>query len=158
MQTGSHDISGLSHKPSLPLGSLLFRRLDGLLIVGELVCGALVWFLEAGTNLPIPTYQGWVMFVAVTFFILTFIQFVIYLSHVPERNIDAWKMADILYNSVAFGMYLSASVLLANLLATFSFPGNSFYGLNVAAVIFAFLTTLFYGMSIVFGIRRGKFE
>ncbi|XP_032817837.1 protein MAL2-like [Petromyzon marinus] len=158
MQTGSHDISGLSHKPSLPLGSLLFRRLDGLLIVGELVCGALVWFLEAGTNLPIATYQGWVMFVAVTFFILTFIQFVIYLSHVPERNIDAWKMADILYNSVAFGMYLSASVLLANLLATYSLSGNSFYGLNVAAVIFAFLTTLFYGMSVVFGIRRGKFE
>lgn len=157
MQTGSHDISGLSHKPSLPLGSLLFRRLDGLLIVGELVCGALVWFLEAGTNLPIPTYQGWVMFVAVTFFILTLIQFVIYLSHMPERNIDAWKMADILYNSVAFAMYLSASVLLANLLATSS-PGNSLYSLNVAAVIFAFLTTLFYGMSIVFGIRRGKFE
>nr|XP_032829958.1 mucin-5AC-like [Petromyzon marinus]XP_032829959.1 mucin-5AC-like [Petromyzon marinus]XP_032829960.1 mucin-5AC-like [Petromyzon marinus] len=101
----------------LPLGAELFRTLSGLLIVAEMVFGGLVWILVASTNLKgTDLSQGWVMFVSVTFFVFTIVQFVLYIISVPSQT-SGWVTLNAWFNLAAFVLYLSAAVLQANVTA-----------------------------------------
>ncbi|XP_078712294.1 uncharacterized protein LOC144932218 [Lampetra fluviatilis] len=101
----------------LPLGAELFRTLSGLLIVAEMVFGGLVWILVASTNLKgTDLSQGWVMFVSVTFFVFTIVQFVLYIISMPSQT-AGWVSLHAWFNLAAFILYLSAAVLQANVTA-----------------------------------------
>ncbi|XP_012999464.1 CKLF-like MARVEL transmembrane domain-containing protein 8 isoform X1 [Cavia porcellus] len=61
------------------------RTLPGLLIVAEIVLGLLVWTLIAGTEyFRVPAF-GWVMFVAVFYWVLTVFFLIIYITMTYTR-------------------------------------------------------------------------
>uniref|UniRef100_S4RXG8 Myelin and lymphocyte protein n=1 Tax=Petromyzon marinus TaxID=7757 RepID=S4RXG8_PETMA len=82
-----------------------------------IVFGGLVWILVASTNLKgTDLSQGWVMFVSVTFFVFTIVQFVLYIISVPSQT-SGWVTLNAWFNLAAFVLYLSAAVLQANVTA-----------------------------------------
>ncbi|CAM9627567.1 protein MAL2-like [Lethenteron reissneri] len=149
---------------TLPLGSKVFWRLSGSIIIAEVTLGALVWILVAATGMTHNLHQGWVMFVAVTFCFCSIVQFFLYGTSVPESLDLPWLLMECVYNILAFSMYLSAAVLLANLCVLLGkqdmlvIMDNYIYGLSVAAVLFAHIVTLLYGISAVISIRRLRFN
>ncbi|XP_068944403.1 CKLF-like MARVEL transmembrane domain-containing protein 8 [Petaurus breviceps papuanus] len=61
------------------------RTLPGILIVAEIVFGLLVWTLIAGTEyFRVPAF-GWVMFVAVFYWVLTVFFLIIYMTMTYTR-------------------------------------------------------------------------
>ncbi|XP_014682662.2 CKLF-like MARVEL transmembrane domain-containing protein 8 isoform X2 [Equus asinus] len=61
------------------------RTLPGLLIVAEIILGLLVWTLIAGTEyFRVPAF-GWVMFVAVFYWVLTVFFLIIYITMTYTR-------------------------------------------------------------------------
>uniref|UniRef100_UPI00358EC7FF myelin and lymphocyte protein-like isoform X2 n=1 Tax=Myxine glutinosa TaxID=7769 RepID=UPI00358EC7FF len=83
----------VSVAPTLPLGSQVFKRLSGFIIVPELIFGAMSCMLIIGTGIPPETRlgQGWVMFVTVTTFFLALTLFLLYLFSIPKDTF-AWVL------------------------------------------------------------------
>ncbi|XP_064025884.1 CKLF-like MARVEL transmembrane domain-containing protein 8 isoform X2 [Pogoniulus pusillus] len=61
------------------------RTLPGLLMVTEIVLGLLVWTLIAGTEYFLYPAFGWVMFVAVFYWVLTIFFLIIYMTMTYTR-------------------------------------------------------------------------
>ncbi|XP_051468877.1 CKLF-like MARVEL transmembrane domain-containing protein 8 isoform X2 [Apus apus] len=61
------------------------RTLPGLLMVTEIVLGLLVWTLIAGTEYFLYPAFGWVMFVAVFYWVLTVFFLIIYMTMTYTR-------------------------------------------------------------------------
>lgn len=158
------DIYGqASISPNLPLGADLCRRLSGILIMPELIFGALVWIMIAATNVVYTTQlaHGWILFVSVTLCFISLAQFIIYLLSIPQQTY-AWVALDAAYNSMAFLLYFSAAVLQVYLTASIgqipiSFPLDfRMYQLNIAATVFIFIVTSLYGASSFISLKRWK--
>uniref|UniRef100_A0A674ENL1 CKLF-like MARVEL transmembrane domain-containing protein 8 n=1 Tax=Salmo trutta TaxID=8032 RepID=A0A674ENL1_SALTR len=62
-----------------------FRTASGLLVFAEIVFGLLVWMLIAGTEYFRVSAFGWVMFVAILYWVLTVIFLIIYLTMAYNR-------------------------------------------------------------------------
>lgn len=73
------------------------RTVPGLLIVAEIVLGLLVWTLIAGTEyFRVPAF-GWVMFVAVFYWVLTVFFLIVYITmtytRIPRSPGQRWVCA-----------------------------------------------------------------
>ncbi|XP_077847488.1 CKLF-like MARVEL transmembrane domain-containing protein 8 isoform X2 [Macaca mulatta] len=88
------------------------RTLPGLLIVAEIVLGLLVWTLIAGTEyFRVPAF-GWVMFVAVFYWVLTVFFLIVYITMTYTRIPQVpWTTVGLCFNGSAFVLYLSAAVV-----------------------------------------------
>uniref|UniRef100_A0A3Q2LNL0 CKLF like MARVEL transmembrane domain containing 8 n=2 Tax=Equus TaxID=9789 RepID=A0A3Q2LNL0_HORSE len=88
------------------------RTLPGLLIVAEIILGLLVWTLIAGTEyFRVPAF-GWVMFVAVFYWVLTVFFLIIYITMTYTRIPQVpWTTVGLCFNGSAFVLYLSAAVV-----------------------------------------------
>ncbi|KAL0169896.1 hypothetical protein M9458_034492, partial [Cirrhinus mrigala] len=76
------------------------------------VFGGLVWILVASTHVTTPNPLGWVMFVSVFCFVMTFLWLIIFACG-AHKNSSAWATVDFFYHLIAVVFYLSASVILA---------------------------------------------
>ncbi|KAK2878856.1 hypothetical protein Q8A67_019647 [Cirrhinus molitorella] len=144
---------------SLPSGLRICNTVPDILYLPELVFGGLVWILVASTLVSPPNPLGWVMFVSVTCFVMTLLWLIIFACGV-HKNSSAWATADFIYHLIAVIFYLSASVLLAYVTIIFSnatgAPFERYYKIDIAAVVFAFVTTLLYFIHCIFSAVRWK--
>ncbi|XP_003480200.1 CKLF-like MARVEL transmembrane domain-containing protein 8 isoform X2 [Cavia porcellus] len=119
------------------------RTLPGLLIVAEIVLGLLVWTLIAGTEyFRVPAF-GWVMFVAVFYWVLTVFFLIIYITMTYTRIPQVpWTTVGLCFNGSAFVLYLSAAVVDATSVS----PERDSHNFNswAASSFFAFLVTICY--------------
>lgn len=119
------------------------RTAPGLLIVAEIVLGLLVWTLIAGTEyFRVPAF-GWVMFVAVFYWVLTVFFLILYITMTYTRIPQVpWTTVGLCFNSSAFILYLSAAVVDASSVS----PERDSHNFNswAASSFFAFLVTICY--------------
>ncbi|XP_076026832.1 myelin and lymphocyte protein-like [Genypterus blacodes] len=129
---------------NLPSGMRICTTFPDLLYLPELVFGGLVWILVACTLVVPHNPQGWVMFVSVFCFIMTFIWMVVFACGV-HRNSSTWAAADFIYHGIAAFFYLSASVALAKVTMDIDKTTNTRnYKLDISAVVFSYVATLLY--------------
>ncbi|XP_070296136.1 LOW QUALITY PROTEIN: CKLF-like MARVEL transmembrane domain-containing protein 8 [Salvelinus sp. IW2-2015] len=123
-----------------------FRTATGLLVFAEIVFGLLVWMLIAGTEYFRVSAFGWVMFVAILYWVLTVIFLIIYLTTAYNRIPQVpWTTVGLFFNSSATVMYLVAAAVDAA--STAAVKGRHNYNCWVASTFFAFLVTLCYAGS-----------
>ncbi|XP_073528636.1 MAL-like protein [Phyllobates terribilis] len=141
--------------PDIPYGLGVFRTLPYAFIIPELMFGAWVWILVAATRVWYYTSQGWVMYVSVSSFFFSLLLLMVYVFGFHRNNCGTWRLVDVIYHGISAIFYLSAAVLQANAtiycdtfipaaLDPFRQCTITYYHLNAAATIFAFLTTLMY--------------
>ncbi|KAF3822721.1 hypothetical protein GH733_008095, partial [Mirounga leonina] len=129
--------------------------------------GGLVWILVASSNVPLPLLQGWVMFVSVTAFIFSLLFLGVFLSGMVTQIDANWNFLDFVYHFIVFVFYFGAFLLEAattslhdlrcNTTMTVSpLLSDNQYNINVAATIFAFVTTACYGCSLGLALRRWR--
>ncbi|XP_053567918.1 myelin and lymphocyte protein [Bombina bombina] len=144
---------------ALPSGGKLLATFPDLLMIPELIFGGLVWILVASSKVPLPLWQGWVMFVSVSLFLFTFILMILYCARVHGGK-SVWSSIDAFYHFVAALFYLSASVLEAAFTASYGISilgrSDAIYKLNIAATVFVYLATLSYVIHAVFSLLRWK--
>ncbi|XP_042812387.1 CKLF-like MARVEL transmembrane domain-containing protein 8 isoform X1 [Panthera tigris] len=107
------------------------------------VLGLLVWTLIAGTEyFRVPAF-GWVMFVAVFYWVLTVFFLIIYITMTYTRIPQVpWTTVGLCFNGSAFVLYLSAAVVDASSVS----PERDSHNFNswAASSFFAFLVTICY--------------
>uniref|UniRef100_A0A8C1WAD1 Mal, T cell differentiation protein b n=1 Tax=Cyprinus carpio TaxID=7962 RepID=A0A8C1WAD1_CYPCA len=143
--------------------------------IATVVFGGLVWILVASTHvsmasflgltlfMTVPNPQGWVMFVSVFCFVMTFLWLIIFACG-GHKNSSGWATADFLYHLIAAVFYLSASVILANETIAMKVWTSStviaypfkYYQIDIAAVVFSFIATLLYFIHCIFSAMRWK--
>nr|XP_020457323.1 myelin and lymphocyte protein-like [Monopterus albus] len=129
---------------TLPSGLGICTTFPDIFYLPELVFGGLVWILVASTHVNPPNPLGWVMFVSVFCFVLTTLWMIIFAAG-GHKNSSGWAAADFAYHGLAAFFYLSAGVALA-FITLEKRDTNPFrnYQIDIAAVVFAFVATLFY--------------
>ncbi|XP_044069425.1 myelin and lymphocyte protein-like [Siniperca chuatsi] len=140
---------------SLPSGLGICTTAPDIFYLPELVFGGLVWILVASTHVSPPNPLGWVMFVSVFCFVMTFLWMIIFAAG-GHKNSSGWAAADFAYHGLAAFFYLSAGVALANI--TFMKKSGEFkiYQIDIAAVVFAYLATLLYFIHTILSAIRWK--
>ncbi|XP_059377010.1 myelin and lymphocyte protein-like [Carassius carassius] len=145
---------------SLPSGLRVCSTVPDILYLPELVFGGLVWILVASTLVSPPNPQGWVMFVSIFCFVMTFLWLIIFACG-GHKNSSAWATADFIYHLIAVVFYLSASVILAYITIIFK-SGTSvsiidqYYKIDIAAVVFSYVATLLYFIHCILSAVRWK--
>ncbi|XP_045926893.1 myelin and lymphocyte protein-like [Micropterus dolomieu] len=141
---------------SLPSGLGICTTAPDIFYLPELVFGGLVWILVASTHVAPPNPLGWVMFVSVFCFVMTFLWMIIFAAG-GHKNSSGWAAADFAYHGLAAFFYLSAGVALANITinekTTDTFKN---YQIDIAAVVFAYLATLLYFIHTILSSIRWK--
>ncbi|XP_056091092.1 mal, T cell differentiation protein b [Rhinichthys klamathensis goyatoka] len=145
---------------SLPSGLRICTTAPDILYLPELVFGGLVWILVASTYVTPNNPLGWVMFVSVFCFVMTFLWLVIFACG-GHKNSSAWATADFIYHLIAVTFYLSASVSLAYVTINMKFaaavsPYNKYYQTDIAAVVFSYIATLLYFIHCILSALRWK--
>ncbi|XP_036402072.1 myelin and lymphocyte protein-like [Megalops cyprinoides] len=130
---------------NLPSGVGICTTAPDIFYLPELIFGGLVWILVASTHVIPTNPQGWVMFVSVFCFVMTFLWLVIFACG-GHRNSGGWATADMVYHALATFFYLSAAVSLAKTTIDYQGDSNNFktYQIDIAAVVFSYVATLFY--------------
>ncbi|XP_028917902.1 protein MAL2 [Ornithorhynchus anatinus] len=149
---------------TLPVGTHILRTYSGAFVCLEILFGGLVWILVASSNVPLPLLQGWVMFVAVTSFFFSLLFLGLFLSGVVTRIDANWNFLDFGYHFIVFVFYFGAFLLEAAATSLHNLQCNGTqspldpnqYNVNVAASIFAFVTTVCYGCSLGLALRRWR--
>ncbi|XP_042565460.1 mal, T cell differentiation protein b [Clupea harengus] len=141
----------------LPRGGAVFTTMPDILFIPELVFGGLVWILVASTHVTPDNPQGWVMFVSVFCFIMTFLWLIIFACG-GHKNSGGWATADFVYHFLAALFYLSASVPLALVTLGYSKDRSNlkYYQIDIAAVVFSYTATLFYFIHCILSAIRWK--
>ncbi|XP_068183541.1 myelin and lymphocyte protein-like [Antennarius striatus] len=141
---------------SLPSGLGICTTAPDIFYLPELVFGGLVWILVASTHVDPPNPLGWVMFVSVFCFVVTFLWMIIFAAG-GHKSSSGWAAADFAYHGLAAFFYLSAGVDLAYItfLKKFSGPFKS-YQIDIAAVVFCFIATLLYFIHTILSSFRWK--
>ncbi|KAF5888435.1 myelin and lymphocyte protein-like, partial [Clarias magur] len=125
---------------NLPSGIGICTTAPEIFYLPELIFGGLVWILVASTYVQPENPQGWVMFVSVFCFVMTFLWLIIFACG-AHKNKGAWATADFVYHLLAAMFYLSASVPLATV--TLNMKNNTmvssvdrfkYYQIDIAAV------------------------
>lgn len=141
---------------SLPHGLGICTTAPDVFYLPELIFGGLVWILVASTNINPTNPLGWVMFVSVFCFVMTFLWMVIFATG-GHRSSPGWAAADFAYHGLAAIFFLSAGVILAYMtLVNKTRVEFKIYQINIAAVVFAYLTTLLYFIHAVLSAIRWK--
>ncbi|XP_043922576.1 CKLF-like MARVEL transmembrane domain-containing protein 8 [Protopterus annectens] len=148
----SHTISTTTSSFSAPTTTTVgydknfLRTPPGVLIVAEIIFGLLVWALIAGTSYFRISAFGWVLFVAVFYWILTVFFLIMYLSMAYTRMPQIpWSTVGLCFNGSATLLYLVAAIVDA---ASVS-HGKDHHNYNswAASAFFAFVVTLCYSAS-----------
>ncbi|KAK9959740.1 hypothetical protein ABG768_009842 [Culter alburnus] len=141
---------------SLPSGFRICTTAPDILYLPELVFGGLVWILVASTLITPNNPQGWVMFVSVFCFVMTFLWLIIFACG-GHKNSSAWATADFIYHLIAVIFYLSASVILANVTIGMKDSASlKYYQIDIAAVVFSYIATLLYFIHCILSAVRWK--
>ncbi|XP_032813489.1 CKLF-like MARVEL transmembrane domain-containing protein 8 isoform X3 [Petromyzon marinus] len=121
------------------------KTIPGILMILEIVFGLLVWSLVAATNYTTVPPLGWVLFVAVFFWLLTIFFFVVdlFALYTRAQNIN-WSLVGFGYNLAAAVIYLTAAI--TDAASSNIYQGNERSHL-VASTFFAFVVTLLHGGS-----------
>uniref|UniRef100_G1NFC1 CKLF like MARVEL transmembrane domain containing 8 n=1 Tax=Meleagris gallopavo TaxID=9103 RepID=G1NFC1_MELGA len=81
-------------------------------MVAEIILGLLVWTLIAGTEYFLYPAFGWVMFVAVFYWVLTVFFLIIYMTMTYTRIPQVpWTTVGLCFNGSAFILYLIAAIV-----------------------------------------------
>ncbi|XP_072241256.1 plasmolipin [Leuresthes tenuis] len=146
-QHGGSRLRGMAANATTMMDMSFIRSVPAILMMIEILLGLLHWALIAGSDYTrVPAY-GWVMFVAVTLWLLTTILFFMILFNVPRRLVFVpWLMTVMVYNGVATVLYLTAFLTNAATVRHFAY----FYGHIAAASFFGAVVTLVYGASAYF--------
>ncbi|XP_010778987.1 plasmolipin [Notothenia coriiceps] len=126
-------------------------RIAGMLRIKDmsmiLCLGLIHWALIASTSYTeIPAY-GWVMFVAVTLWILTTVLFLMILFSTQQKiTFIPWPLTVMVYNAAATVLYLTAFLTNASTVHPYLFN----FGHLAAAAFFGAVVTVAYGASAFF--------
>ncbi|XP_040289358.1 CKLF-like MARVEL transmembrane domain-containing protein 8 [Bufo bufo] len=138
---------------SLPYDWGFLRSAPGALLLAETVFGLLVWALIAGSEyFHFPAF-GWVMFVAVFYWVITVFLFIIYVTRAHTRIPKVpWTLVSLCFNGSASVLYLIAAIVDA---ASVTKEPKMHHNYNswTASAFFAFLVTICYGTSTYFSFR-----
>ncbi|XP_037542906.1 myelin and lymphocyte protein-like [Nematolebias whitei] len=140
---------------TLPSGLEICTTFPDIFYLPELVFGGLVWILVASTYVAPQNPLGWVMFVSVFCFVMTFIWMIIFAVG-AHRSSSAWAAADFVYHFLAVLFYLSAGVDLAYITLIMKHIDSRMYKIDISAVVFAFATTLLYFIHALLSAIRWK--
>ncbi|KAI3363399.1 hypothetical protein L3Q82_012020 [Scortum barcoo] len=141
---------------SLPSGLGICTTAPDIFYLPELVFGGLVWILVASTHVDPPNPLGWVMFVSIFCFVMTFLWMIIFAAGGHQNN-AGWAAADFAYHGLAAIFYLSAGVALAYItLENKNSKSFRIYQIDIAAVVFAYLATLLYFIHTILSSIRWK--
>lgn len=148
---------------SLPSGLAICTTAPDILYLPELVFGGLVWILVASTLVSPANPLGWVMFVSVFCFVMTFLWLILFACGV-HKNSSAWAAADFIYHLIAVVFYLSASVILAYITivmkelstGTVTMYPFKYYQIDISAVVFSHIATLLYFIHCILSAVRWK--
>ncbi|XP_032397264.1 myelin and lymphocyte protein [Etheostoma spectabile] len=140
---------------SLPSGLGICTTAPDIFYLPELVFGGLVWILVASTHVQPPNPLGWVMFVSVFCFVMTFLWLIIFAAG-AHKNSPGWAAVDLAYHGLAVLFYLSAGVDLAYITLMKKSGELRIYQIDIAAVVFAFLATLLYFLHTILSSIRWK--
>ncbi|XP_053255198.1 plasmolipin [Podarcis raffonei] len=146
---------GLLRSSSVDLEFL--RSLFGVLMIVEIVLGCLVWALIADTYYqPYPSY-GWVMFVAIFFWLVTVILFGMYLFQLQAKlYMIPWPIVLVVFNVAASVLYATAFITSAASVEPYSWPHSPDYNRRASASFFACLVMIGYGVSACLSIRAWR--
>ncbi|KAM4693354.1 myelin and lymphocyte protein-like [Discoglossus pictus] len=140
----------------LPTGSRTVTSFPDALMICEIVFGGLIWILIFASEVIVSTasVQGWILFVSLSCFICTVILLIMYCTG-NHRELSSWITADVCCQCVPAMLYFSAAVLQSFFLIKYSMNAK-IYRINIAVVVFAYLTTLSYVIHSVFSLLRWK--
>ncbi|XP_055028994.2 myelin and lymphocyte protein [Misgurnus anguillicaudatus] len=146
---------------SLPSGFRVCSTAPDILYIPELICGGLVWILVSSTHVEPNNPLGWVMFVSLFCFVMTFLWLITFACGCFKKS-SICPLLDFLYHLIAAMFYLSASVPLANVTinmknatAVAIYPFN-YYQIDIAAVVLSHITTLLYFIHCILSACRWK--
>ncbi|KAG7492900.1 mal, T cell differentiation protein b isoform X1 [Megalops cyprinoides] len=143
------------HMGNLPSGIGICTTIPDIFYIPELVFGGLVWTLVAST-LVIPSNPlGWVMFVSIFCFVMTFLWMMIFACG-GHRNSSGWAAADFAYHGLAAFFYLSSSVALASVTLDKRGGDLRIYRIDISAVVFSYVATLLYFIHTILSAIRWK--
>lgn len=145
-QQGGNSLSGLATQVTTGMNMVFIRSTPAFLMIAEIVLGLLNWALIASTPFrELPEY-GWVMFVAVTSWLITIILFLVILFGVQRKlQFVPWTLTVMVYHGVCTVLYLTAFITNAASVHPFYFHGHL-----AAAAFFGAVVTIAYGASAFF--------
>lgn len=153
-RTSSPAGASLSAPRTSSVDSEFLKSLFGVLMAVEIVLGCMVWALIADTYYqPYPSY-GWVMFVAIFFWLVTAILYVMYVFQLQLKlYMIPWPMVLVVFNIAATVLYATAFVTSAASVEPYSWPHSPDYNRRAAASFFACLVMIGYGCSAFLSFR-----
>ncbi|TRY82866.1 hypothetical protein DNTS_022073 [Danionella cerebrum] len=144
-QTGSHQEPQRTSMVSLNVDMDFIKSIPGILLIAEFVCGLLVWPLIASTPYYLYPAYGWVMFVSVTLWILSFVLLIVLLLRFHQSLPSVpWPLVLLGFYAVAAVLYLTAFITNAASVP-YIFRGNL-----GASAFFGIVMTLLYTASSFF--------
>ncbi|KAM9854646.1 plasmolipin [Aulostomus maculatus] len=148
-QQGGNSLRGLAANVTTMMDMTFIKSVPAVLMIAEVILGLLQWALIASAPYTVLPAYGWVMFVAITLWILTTILFFMILFG-AHRKLTAvpWPLTMMVYNSMATLLYLTA--FLANAASVHPFKYGYFYGHMAAAAFFGAAVTVAYAASAYF--------
>lgn len=155
-QVNTQTSSAASHQGNIKMAVDIsfLRTIEAILMMVEISVGLLVWSLIASIHF-FHSAIGWIMFVSVTFWILTILLFCILLFGVHQRiSFVPWPLAMMAFNAVATLLYLTAFI--TNSAITSHYYYTHVYGHMVAASVFGCVVTVAYGVSTFFSYMTWK--
>ncbi|XP_070687128.1 plasmolipin [Pempheris klunzingeri] len=148
-QQGGNSLRGLAANVTTMVDMSFIRSIPAILMIAEIFLGLLQWALIASAPYTLLPAYGWVMFVAVTLWILTTILFCMILFGAQQKlTFVPWPLTVMVYHGVATVLYLTA--FLANAASVRPFHLSYFYGHMAAAAFFGAVVTVAYGASAFF--------
>uniref|UniRef100_A0A8C6PWK0 Plasmolipin n=1 Tax=Nothobranchius furzeri TaxID=105023 RepID=A0A8C6PWK0_NOTFU len=144
-QQGGNSLRGLADGITAKMDMSFIRSIPAALMMVQIV-GLLHWALIASSPYFVVPAYGWVMFVAVTLWLITTILFFMILFTVHRGlTFVPWPLMVMVYHGVATVLYFTA--FLANAATVNVFWPGYFYGHIAAASFFGAVLTLAYGAS-----------
>ncbi|XP_061533055.1 plasmolipin isoform X1 [Phycodurus eques] len=131
-QRRTNRLRGLAAHVTASVDVSFIRSMASVLMMAQIVWGLLHWALIASGPYMRAPANGWVLFVAVTFWLLTGILFSMKLFGAQRRPAAVpWPLTLTVYHGVATFLYLSA--FLANAASVQAFSSSYFFGHMAAA-------------------------
>ncbi|XP_061679415.1 plasmolipin [Syngnathoides biaculeatus] len=148
-QQGGNSLRGLAANVTTRMDMSFIKSNPSVLMMAQITGGLLHWALIASSPYMWAPANGWVLFVAVTFWLLTTVLFSMILFG-AQRRLTAvpWPLTVLVYHGVATFLYLTA--FLANAASVQHFSSTYFFGNMAAAAFFAAVVTVAYGVSAFF--------
>ncbi|KAM4618826.1 plasmolipin [Polymixia lowei] len=148
-QQGGNSLRGLAANVTTMMDMSFIRSIPAILMMVEIGLGLLHWALIASAYYTMVPAYGWVMFVAVTLWLLTIILFFMILCGVQRKlSFVPWPLTVMVYHAVATLLYLTA--FLTNAASVHPYSLSYFYGHMAAAAFFGAVVTIAYGISAYF--------